>query len=275
MYRISHISTLLVKRVQLIRAALDQEQIYTRLRELMGNDYWRVRVLGETTSTQDELKHELVSNGDCVVAEYQSNGRGRLDRSFESDAGVALLFSFYIEPPVTHSRSLESQGWIPLIAGMSVAATLNELTSATDYSTKWPNDVISESGKIAGVLCEKYGSGIIVGIGINVTTLPEELPVPTASSLYITHGIEIDRNELLPQLLRTFHALFELWINGTDLTPRYRALAATIGREVRVALPGGKSLEGKAIGVGAHGELVLESGDLVSVGDVVHLRSAL
>ena len=239
----------------------------------MSSDYWRVRVLAETSSTQDELKHELVSNGECVVAEYQSSGRGRLDRTFESDASVALLISFYIEPRIDAVRNLESQGWIPLIAGISVAHTLNELTNSTDYFTKWPNDVISESGKVSGVLCEKYGAGIIVGIGINVSTLPDELPVPTASSIYITHGIELDRNLLLSHLLKNFYTLFTNWSTGTDLTPRYRALSSTVGREVRAVLPGGGVLEGRAIGIGANGELLLESGDVVSVGDIVHLRS--
>jgi len=251
----------------LIRAALDHEQIYSKLRELTSNDYWRVRVLLETTSTQDELKHELVSSGECVVAEYQSSGRGRLDRSFQSQTGLALLFSFYIEP-----KRADAHGWIPLIAGMSAAITLNEMTESNTYFNKWPNDVITESGKVAGVLCEKFGEGIIVGIGINVSTLPEELPVPTATSVYISDGIEIDRNELLPHILMNFQQLFELWESEVDLKGRYRALSATIGKRVEVSLPGGGKLTGQAINVGTQGELILESGDLISVGDVIHLR---
>jgi len=181
-----------VKRASVIRAYLDDVAISAYL----SSNYWRVRVLDEVGSTQDILKTELVSNGDCVVAEFQSAGRGRLDRKFESVPNVALLFSFYIEP------DRNSQwGWIPLIAGTAVARTLNEITNTQSFTTKWPNDVLAPSGKICGVLCEKYKDGIIVGIGINVSTTEAELPVETASSIFIESGLEIDRNELLPKVL--------------------------------------------------------------------------
>ena len=247
----------------MIRASLDEGAISARL----PSNYWRVRVLPEVGSTQDLLKNELVSNGDCVVAEFQSAGRGRLDRKFDSAPSVALLFSFYIKP------GRKSQwGWIPLLAGMSVAQTLNEETSSQIFETKWPNDVLGESGKVAGILCEKFGEGIIVGIGINVSTQVAELPVETASSIFIETGVELNRNDLLASLLQNFEALYERWESGDDLIAKYRALSATIGEQVRVLLPNSASVDGVAIGVNAEGELVLESGDLINVGDVVHLR---
>jgi len=252
-----------VKRASVIRASLDEGAISARL----PSNYWRVRVLPEVGSTQDLLKNELVSNGDCVVAEFQSAGRGRLDRKFDSAPSVALLFSFYIKP------GRKSQwGWIPLLAGMSVAQTLNEETSSQIFETKWPNDVLGESGKVAGILCEKFGEGIIVGIGINVSTQVAELPVETASSIFIETGVELNRNDLLASLLQNFEALYERWESGDDLIAKYRALSATIGEQVRVLLPNSASFGGVAIGVNAEGELVLESGDLINVGDVVHLR---
>ena len=247
----------------MIRAYLDQSKIFSSL----PTNYWRVRVLREVGSTQDELKNELVSNGDCVVAEFQSAGRGRLDRSFDSEPSVALLFSFYIEPMRT-----ADWGWIPLIAGIAVAQCLNEVTSTNEFSTKWPNDVLSDSGKVCGILCERFGSGIIVGIGINVSTKPEELPVETASSIFITTGLEIDRNELLPKILQRFQDLFLAWDSGVDLTPRYRALSQTIGREVSVLLPDTRTITGRATGISSQGELLLENGDVISVGDLLHLR---
>ena len=127
----------------MIRAYLDESIISAAL----PSNYWRVRVVEEDGSTQDELKNELVSNGDCVVAEFQHAGRGRLDRKFESVPKVARLFSFYIEP----IRSGE-WGWIPLIAGAAIARSLNEATQSQNFKTKWPNDVICESGKVSGVL---------------------------------------------------------------------------------------------------------------------------
>lgn len=247
----------------MIRAPLDNSAISTAL----SPDYWRVRVLEATASTQDELKTELVSNGDCVVTEYQSAGRGRLDRKFDSLPSVALLFSFFIEP-----RRSTQWGWIPLIAGVAVARSINRATNSSDYKTKWPNDVICESGKISGILCERYGTGIIVGIGVNVSALQEELPVSTASSIFLQSGIELDRNQLLPSLLGDFFQLFSRWESGDDLVPTYRSLSETLGSEVRVILPDSSTLTGVAIAVDEEGRLKLENGDLIGAGDVLHLR---
>ncbi len=218
-------------------------------------------------STQDELKKGLVSSGQCVVTEFQSAGRGRLDRKFDSVANVALLFSFYIEP-----KRLTEWGWIPLLAGSAVARSLNEKTQSSGFSTKWPNDIVSESGKIAGILCERHALGIIVGIGINVSTTVDELPVATASSIFIESGVELNRNELLPHLLLTFEKLFDKWESGVDLTPTYRSLSQTIGREVSATLPDARVIRGLAISVDREGQLMLESGDRISVGDILHLR---
>ena len=247
----------------MIRAFLDEEVISTHL----ASNYWRVRVLPEVTSTQEILKTELVSNGDCVVAEFQSAGRGRLDRKFDSAPHVALLFSVYIEP-----LRVDAWGWIPLIAGTAVARTLNKQSQSNSFLTKWPNDVLAASGKVSGVLCERYKAGIIVGIGVNVSTQVDELPVESASSIFIESGIELDRNQLLAALLAEFQELFERWDRGEDLTSSYRALSQTIGLEVRVIAPDSSERTGIAIGVDTEGRLKLESGELVSVGDVVHLR---
>ena len=247
----------------MIRAFLDQ----TTISSALATNYWRVRVLEEVRSTQDELKYQLVSNGECVVTEFQSAGRGRLDRKFESAPNVALLFSFYIEP-----KRLTQWGWIPLIAGSAVASILNEITGSKNFSTKWPNDVVSQSGKIAGILCEQYSEGIIVGVGVNVSTTVEELPVESASSIFIETGIEYDRNHLLPRLLLSFEGLFKRWESGVDLTPTYRALSQTIGKEISATLPDTSVIEGRAIGVDSEGQLILESGDRINVGDILHLR---
>jgi len=246
-----------------IRTVLDNSAISAAL----ASDYWRVRVLETVGSTQDELKNELVSSGDCVVAEFQSAGRGRLERKFDSIHNVALLFSFYVQP----QRQTE-WGWIPLIAGLATTRALNDMTASSAYKTKWPNDVICESGKVAGILCERFGAGIIVGIGINVSTMPEELPVDTASSIFIESGLVLDRNALLPAILLSFQKLLAQWESGDNLAPIYRALSQTIGSAVRVLLPNSTAIEGRAIGVDEEGRLQLESGDLINAGDVLHLR---
>ncbi|NCV79947.1 MAG: biotin--[acetyl-CoA-carboxylase] ligase, partial [Actinobacteria bacterium] len=110
-----------------------------------------------------ELRDGNAKVGDVIVAEYQSAGRGRLDRSFEAAKGSALLFSFYIEP----KRNRDDWGWIPLIAGYCVAKTLH----AYDAKIKWPNDILVGTKKIAGILIENQLRGnqissSIIGIGL-------------------------------------------------------------------------------------------------------------
>ena len=257
-----------MKGPSVIRAPLDENVISNALQ----SNYWRVRLLPEVSSTQDILKDKLVSNGDCVVTEYQSAGRGRLDRSFVSPSHAALLFSFFITP----KRPEDMWGAVPLLAGMTVAQTLNEISSSENFSTKWPNDVIATTGKVAGILCERYSTGIIVGIGINVSTLQEELPVPTATSLYLSTGVEFDRNVLLAALLNNFAEIFGEWDTGADFRESYRQTSETLGRRVEVQLPHAAGDQAAASGVAtdvdSDGALILDGGRRITVGDIIHLR---
>jgi len=251
-----------------IRAPLDENQISSNLQ----SNYWRVRLIPEVSSTQDILKDELVSNGDCVVTEYQSAGRGRLDRTFESPAHLALLFSFFITPNTPDDR----WGAVPLLAGMTVAHTLNDLSNSKNFSTKWPNDVITSSGKVAGILCERYSTGIIVGIGINVSTLTDELPVETATSIYLSTGLELDRNILLAALLKGIKEVFTQWEEGVDFRIGYRESSQTLGRSVEVQLPHSSPdkaiTRGVATDIDSDGALVLDDSRRITVGDIIHLR---
>ena len=93
--------------------------------------YWRVKVADEISSTQNELKNENPINWDLLAAEFQSAGRGRLDRTFEARKGTALLFSFYIEP----RRNRDEWGWISLIAGIALERILNNEKEILKFSS--------------------------------------------------------------------------------------------------------------------------------------------
>jgi BirA family transcriptional regulator, biotin operon repressor / biotin---[acetyl-CoA-carboxylase] ligase len=136
--------------------------------------------------------------------------------------------------------------------------------------------VLVEERKVTGILVERVetpaGPAAVVGIGLNVSTTAEELPVPTATSLAL-EGSAPDRTDLLLALLSALDREYRAWPTaGPGLRERYVAACATLGRAVRVELPGGV-LEGTATDVDADGRLVVD-GTPLSAGDVVHVRSA-
>lgn len=251
-------------RHQVKRSTLDEE----KLTSAFADGYWRVKTFSEVDSTQDVIRLSQPRHGDVVAADFQSKGRGRLDRSFESVPDAGLLFSLFVEPNVDRKK----WGVLPLLVGMSVSQTLNDQAGSTTFHTKWPNDVLASGGKIAGILCESFNSGVIVGIGINVNTARENLPVLTASSIYLELGAEQDRTDILIGILRNVEKTLASWNQGDDLISEYKASNATLGQDVKVLLPDGKELNSQAVNIGSDGALELASGERVTVGDVVHLR---
>lgn len=217
------------------------------------------------------------AEGLVVVAEHQTAGRGRLDRTWETPPRAALTFSVLLRP----TREPARWSWLPLLAGLAVAGTLEEVGAQPEL--KWPNDVLVGGRKVAGLLVEQVptpsGPAAVVGMGINVSTRPEELPVPTAGSLREA-GVEIDRSVLLRTVLERLLAEYAVW-QAPDgeavVRAAYRSRCATAqGRAVRVELPGGRTVTGTGRDLTASGALVVETdaGRVeVNVGDVVHVRA--
>ena len=237
----------------------------------LESSYWRVSVVEEIDSTQNYLRTSNPKSGDLITAEYQSAGRGRLDRKFDAEKSSALLFSFYFEP----ENEVKNLGYLTLLVGASVTETLNEITNKNIFKCKCPNDVLFNQKKVAGLLAEKTSSGVIVGVGINVSTSKEALPVAHATSIFLATDIQINRNELLVKILHNLENDLLDWESGKDLTAKYRSLSATIGSQVRIALPDGSSVEAKAVDIDETGSLHLDNGQLITVGDVIHLDSKL
>lgn len=244
---------------------LDQTSINNALSAINKNgkrSYWSVKCVDIIDSTQSALKGSSPAHGDIITAEFQSAGRGRLDRSFEAKPGTGLLFSAFVVP----TRDKSEWGFIPLLVGLSVAEVLG-----IEFFTKWPNDILSDLGKVGGILCEVHGDGIIIGVGINVSMTHEQLPVPTATSVLLTLGSAPDRSELLIAILKEIAFNLAEWESGEDLIDDYLDSSSTMGKSVSVQLPDDTTLIGKAAGISAQGELLLDSGEVVSVGDIVHL----
>ena len=198
-------------------------------------------------------------------AEFQTAGRGRLDRTFEAPKGSALLFSFYIQP----QRNRDDWGWIPLIAGYSVAKTLH----AFHATLKWPNDILIQNKKVSGLIAEVVGDGVVIGIGINVGMSEDQLPVETATSLLVEGGVDLTRDEILCEVLEEFEDHFLQWDQGIDeVQALYVHLCGTLGKEVRVEYPGGATHLAIAESISDIGALILDDGTHVQSADVIHLR---
>jgi BirA family biotin operon repressor/biotin-[acetyl-CoA-carboxylase] ligase len=252
--------------VEMVREALNESAMNTTLR----GSYWRVSVFQSVTSTQTELiGKENLQHGDVYVTEFQSAGRGRLDRTFEATESSALLFSIYLEP----KRSKLEWSAIPLLVGLSLVNALKNLNAEVTTNLKWPNDLLIGDKKIAGILAEARENGVVVGIGLNVNMKESELPVPTASSLKLENFSELNRNVILPEILNNLAQVIRLWESGSSLAmEQYRQVSSTLGKEVEVHLPSGEILNSRAIEINDMGELQLASGARVNVGDVIHLR---
>jgi BirA family biotin operon repressor/biotin-[acetyl-CoA-carboxylase] ligase len=143
---------------------------------------------------------------------------------------------------------------------------------AENITLKWPNDILIGDKKVAGLLAQQVGDGVIIGIGLNVAMGAEELPVPTATSLALAGSKNLDRNLLLSAFLNRFEIIFKEWDSGSDFLEKYRQVSSTLGRQVRVEVLGRDSIEAKAVSITAQGALILSEGTEVNVGDVVHLR---
>jgi BirA family biotin operon repressor/biotin-[acetyl-CoA-carboxylase] ligase len=249
------------------RAPLDRKRISDEI-----SQYWRVSVVEITGSTQEDLIQLVSSNQalakSVIVSEYQSAGRGRLDRNFEAAPMSALTFSMYIEPKVDRAE----WSFLTLLAALSVREALASLEKKTLVEIKWPNDLLIGEKKCAGIIAQASEKGVVLGIGINVGMSADELPVPTATSLALEGALELDRNIILGAILNHFEVNLQIWELGKSFIAEYKAASATIGANVEIALPSGAILNSKATGVSDMGELLLESGEVVSVGDVVHLR---
>ncbi|MFH9736918.1 biotin--[acetyl-CoA-carboxylase] ligase [Streptomyces roseolus] len=254
---------------------------------LLPDGLWSsLDVVASTGSTNSDLAARAgeLPEGTVLVAEEQTSGRGRLDRTWSAPARSGLFLSVLLKPDVPAHRL----GWLPLLTGVAAAAGLAK-AAGVDLSLKWPNDLLvtvdGEERKAGGILAERAGDdGIVVGLGINVSLRADELPVPTAGSLLLAGAVSTDRDTLLRAVLRSLADRYGAWVRAdgdpeaSGILAAYTADCATLGRRIRADLPGERMLEGEAVSLDGDGRLVVatEGGgtEAVGAGDVVHLRAA-
>jgi BirA family biotin operon repressor/biotin-[acetyl-CoA-carboxylase] ligase len=258
---------------------------------------WReVRAVGETGSSNADLLAAAgagLAEGTVLVAEAQTAGRGRLGRRWASPPRAGLTFSVLLRPVGVPAALL---GWLPLLAGVAAAASVRAV-AAVDASLKWPNDVLAGERKLGGILAERTGTAVVIGIGINVWQARADLPPDAAAtSLALVAGPGVTgpaaddgapglRERLLAGLLDELGRRYLAWrdqaspgdADACGLRQEYARRCATLGREVTVTMPGTEPVTGTATGVDRTGRLEVRTARgliAVTAGDVVHVRPA-
>lgn len=241
-----------------------------------GGTGWRelicVPTTGSTNADMAAAARAGAAHGLVEVTPWQQAGRGRLDRVWETPPDTCLAMSVLARP----GAPLEQWGWLSVAVGLAVRDGLAE-ASGLDVTLKWPNDVLLGGRKVGGILCEAVevgaGRAAVLGMGLNVALTEEQLPVPTATSVRLA-GSLVAADVLAVAVLASLHRWYSHWDAGGSLLDAYRASCDTIGRDVRVLLPG-QIVEGRAVGVDAAGSLLVRTGGVVrafAAGDVVHVR---
>lgn len=215
-----------------------------------------------------------------VVADEQTAGRGRRDRGWQAPAGSSLLVSFLLRPDRHGAVAPATLPLLPLVAGLALAEAAGPHCPGAELTLKWPNDLLADGRKAAGILAEALPDGaVVVGVGVNVdwrgAARPAELAA--ATSLAEAAGVDVDRWRLLAALAGVLGNRYLDWLRDpAAVLDAYRRRCATLGRPVRVEREAAPVLTGRAAAVAEDGCLVVAAGDgtsvAVSAGDVVHVR---
>jgi BirA family biotin operon repressor/biotin-[acetyl-CoA-carboxylase] ligase len=242
--------------------ALSAEKVVPLLRGRFGRDY---RYHASVPSTQHAFG-EGDGEGATAVAEEQTAGRGRLGRSWHAPPGSGILVSVLLRPP---DARLAPQ--LSLVGGLAAARALERALTGP-AALKWPNDVLVDGRKVAGVLAEGRAGGVVLGIGLNVnqrmTELPHEARTP-AASLRSIDGRKRDRVPILVDLLAELEDAYGRW--RTEGLPALHGDIASrdflLGRNIEIG-----GIAGTAVGIADDGCLLVKEAGIerrVGSGEVV------
>jgi BirA family biotin operon repressor/biotin-[acetyl-CoA-carboxylase] ligase len=229
----------------------------------LGRRIYYLREVDSTNRFAADLARAGEPHGTLVVSDYQTGGRGRWDRTWESPAGKNVLFSLILRPGIETYAILP----VTLVFSVAIAETLTAITGR-EAGVKWPNDVFVEGKKICGILSEGVSKGgvavfVVVGIGVNVNMgtedFPEEIRGRSCSCSSLT-GLTWDRAEVLARLLSALERGYDEFARDGfgKIAPRYTSRLILLGKTVRFVKSGAETV-GRVLDVGADGSLVVET----------------
>ncbi len=249
---------------------------------LFTRDIGRTIHFEETTESTNALAMSLANDGaqhgDVVIADQQTSGRGRRGRRWESPAHKNLYCSVILRPDLPKARA----GELTLVAAVALADTLRE--SGVDAQIKWPNDVLANGKKLAGVLCELSSADdetvVVMGLGVNLNAEPADFSDEVRA---LATSVRVERKQVVSRPLFTA-ALFsklEDWLDvhaneGFEAIRRaWKERATTIGQEVLVRTDS-KETRGVALDLDETGALLLKTAtgtERIVAGDVEHVKA--
>jgi BirA family transcriptional regulator, biotin operon repressor / biotin---[acetyl-CoA-carboxylase] ligase len=226
----------------------------------------RIECLDETDSTNTDVAaagRAGAAEGLVVIADSQRRGRGRLGRQWISPPGLNLYCSVLLRPQM-------QPGEVPLltlVAGVAVADAV-AASAGAGVSIKWPNDVLLDGRKVAGILTEMEAVGgkpvfVVIGIGVNLNSRLEDFPPgvrPMATSIASARGADVDRALFAARLLNALDARYESLLRDgfSALLAAWSERDALRGRRIQVRV-GDEVVEGVAAGLGANGRLQMDT----------------
>ena len=223
---------------------------------------FRLHLFDSLGSTNDKAA-EMRRSGDLyapaiVMARQQTAGRGRSgNRWFSNQGSLTLTYVLPIEESLLPTQ-------LPLIVGLAVRNAAAELTGHASIGLKWPNDVVVDGRKLAGVLCERINGVDLVGIGLNVNVNPSETPPDLRygiTSLNILSGSPLDMGHTLVTLTRHLRQLVLTRSSHLFATfvSQYRQFDALLGQTLQVASMGDPLIQGTCEGIDSDGRLLVRS----------------
>lgn len=223
----------------------------------------------DSTNTYCRQNGKDMPDGTLVIANRQTAGKGSRGRNWESPENVAIYMSLVLKPDI---QPMLAPRLTPVMA-LSIAKTLEKL--GVPVQIKWPNDIVLDGKKLAGILTEMSVKStgveqIVIGVGMNVSTesFPEELK-ERATSLFIETEKHFSREEIITAMMNCFEEDYKTFLSTCDLSQlleQYKQFSATIGQKVRVLDSKGE-YTGQAVDVDAAGQLLVrkEDGQVVNV----------
>ena len=238
---------------------------------ILGTNIKRVIVLESVDSTNNYLKKlalEKAKDGQIVVANEQTKGRGRMGRDFICSKGKGIYLSYLIRPNITLANIIGITAW----ASVAVCNAIEKVYGIYP-KIKWVNDILLNDKKISGILTEavvedndmKY---MIIGIGINVNeeSFPDEIK-NIASSLYLETNKKINRIILIDELIKQLDIMNKKWPNDEEYYNKYINNSIVLNNEIRV-IKGNHEIEAKVISIDKDFALVLEDGNRINSGEI-------